>query len=153
VSRRRPTASGEARTSFSRSQPAWARHLATGGSLASGASGIVDWNNTGHAQTRYYTDFSVSVPSPADAVIYAGQSLELRSNQVRREDPSGSVWGQLGLAEGQYLTVPPSGQEGRSTEFIVKLSRGIPTSMADSGIDHLSAQLFVTPRYLNIPES
>ncbi len=126
--------------------------LTVTGALASGKGGIWDINGVG-AATRHYDNVYVATPPPPDAAVYAGQSLELRSDRVRREDSTGSVWGPVGKAEGQYLLVPPSGQEGRSTEFLVKLSRGGPTPAGDPAMDDLSAQLFVTPRYLNIGES
>src|SRR5581483_6633227 len=127
--------------------------VATGGALASGKPGIRDFGTTGSA-TRYYDNFTSGTPSPADAVAYPSQSIELRSDRVRREDASGTAWGNLdGRYQGNYLKVPPAGQEARTCEFIVKLSRGDPSSMADPAIDDLSARLTIIPRYLNIPET
>lgn len=123
------------------------------GGLSLGKPGLIDQNSGSTGAIRLYDDFFTAVPNPADAAVYANQSLEVRSDRVQRENSGGAVWGPVGKYEGNYLFVPPSGQEGRTTEVIVKLSRGVPESMGDSGIDDLSAQLFVTPRYLNVPES
>lgn len=126
--------------------------LATSGTLASGKPGFRD-STTGGGVARYYDNFYEATPNPADAAAYGNQSFELRSNQIRREDSSGAVWGAVGLYEGDYLLVPPSGQEARSSELIIKMSRNPIDSGPDNAIDDLSAQLFITPRYLVVPES
>lgn len=54
--------------------------------------------------------------------------------------------------EGDYLFVPPAGGAQRKARFIVKASRDLvgSGSYEDSNFDDLTAQLFVTPRYLSI---
>lgn len=54
--------------------------------------------------------------------------------------------------DGDYLLVPPAGAEGRTTRIIVKMSRNIPGEAADSAMDDISARLYVTPRYLVVPQ-
>jgi hypothetical protein len=96
----------------------------------------------------------MAVANPQDAVAYASQSIELRSDRVRREDSTGVAWGNLdGRYQGNYPKPPPAGQEARTCEFIIKMSRGDPASMADPAIDDLSARLTIVPRFLNVPET
>lgn len=126
--------------------------LATGGALASGKAGVVDhyWSST--PLTRYYEDFSVS-GSSSDACVFASQSLEIASNMARREDSAGVQFQPVGSYRGNYLLIPPSGREGRTIRMLVKLSRGYPEIGADvSAADDVSARLYVTPRYLVIPD-
>jgi hypothetical protein len=125
--------------------------LITGGTLASGRFGIYD-RNTGTAVTRTFDNFAAWVPA-SDAAIFASQSLELRHNAIDREDSGGTVWSTTSRYEGDYLLVPPSGAEGRSARMIVKASRGLPGTTADTGIDDISAKLYVTPRWLAVPET
>jgi hypothetical protein len=80
--------------------------------------------------------------------------LQLSWRGVQTTNSFGVV-GTPGSYVGDYLLVPPSGAEGRTTRIIVKASRGqiinnlTPNvSWADAGIDDISARLYVTPRYL-----
>jgi hypothetical protein len=125
--------------------------LATGGTLASGENGFFDWNNFSTANTRtiyslYQGDI---VSSPA---LHASQSLEVRHDRAIREDAAGAIWQPVPSYEGSYLRVPPAGQEARTTQIIVKGSRGLPTTY-DTAIDDIRATLSVVPRYLSIPEA
>jgi hypothetical protein len=125
-------------------------HLAPGGALASGKAGIVDYWASATASTRTFDDFMCWEP-PADAAMFASQSLEIRHDRVIREDSGGSLWVRPTTYEGDYLLVPPAGAEARTNRFFVKGSRGIPGESADSGIDDISAQLSFTPRFLVVP--
>jgi len=124
--------------------------LATGGTLASGKSGLYDFTDDTVSITRYYDDFSVFVPA-TDAAIFANQSIELRSNIVVREDPGGGIWQRPSRYEGDYPKFPPAGKEARSVRTIVKACRNDPTTSEDSAIDDLSFRVSVTPRYLQLP--
>jgi len=127
--------------------------LATGGALATGKYGLFDAQNAATANTRDYDNFFVATPT-ADAAMFASQSLELRHDRARREDPTGTFWTPLSKApRGRYLTIPPAGRENRSTRLIVKGYRNDPDTMADAAIDDISAQLFVTPRGLAAPQT
>jgi hypothetical protein len=99
---------------------------------------------------RWFDDVSVAVP-PADAAVFASQSLEIRHDRVTREDTGGTVWSPISSYEGDYLRVPPAGQEARTARVIIKDSRLDPFTGADTAIDDISAKLFVTPRYLVVP--
>lgn len=119
----------------------------TGGTLASGRYGIIDEDFTGASNAREVDNFAVWAPV-ADAAMFASQSLEIRYDRVVREDSSGTLWLTPSKYVGDYLRVPASGAEARTTRVIVKASRNIPGEGADSGTDDISARLFVTPRYL-----
>lgn len=126
--------------------------LATGGTLATGGFGFWDTKTTAAAATRTYDNFTAFVPT-ADAAVFTGQSLELRHNGIDREDAAGATWGRVSSYNGTYLRVPPSGQESRGTRVILKPCRYDPTVLPDGAIDDVSARLFVTPRYLNVPSA
>lgn len=125
--------------------------LATGGALAAGTAGILDQHNAATACTRTYDDFYAYVP-PVDAAVFASQSIEWRHDGVLRKDSAGSFYQEPSSYEGDYLRIPPYGQEGKPVRFIVKGSRGIPDVSPDSGIDDISARLTATPRYLVVPD-
>lgn len=125
-------------------------HLATGGTLAQGKDGLWDWWYTTDAGTRWYDGFRAWVPAP-DAAVYGGRRLEVRHDGVLREDAGGTVWTPVSRYQGDYLTIPPSGPEGRSARFAVRAGRWAPGVGPEPAIDDLSAQLFVTPRYLVVP--
>jgi hypothetical protein len=124
--------------------------LATGGTLATGKTGLYDVVDDTASITRYFDDFTVFVPT-TDAAIFASQSLELRSDQVIREDSGGTLWQRPSSYEGDYPTFPPAGKESRSVRTIVKACRNDPTTGVDTAIDDLSFRATVTPRYLQVP--
>jgi hypothetical protein len=124
--------------------------LATGGTLASGKPGIFDAGDGITACERWYDDVLVSVP-PVDAAMFASQSLEVRYDRVTREDSAGTLWPAVSSYVGDYIRVPPAGQEARTSRVIIKGSRTDPFDQADPSIDDISAKLFVTPRYLVVP--
>jgi hypothetical protein len=99
------------------------------------------------AYVRSYDNFIVWVPS-ADAAIFASQSLEVAHDGVTREDSTGVFSTPVSRYEGDYLTVPHAGPEGRIVRFAVKASRNAPGTGPDIAIDDISAQLYLTPRYL-----
>lgn len=121
--------------------------LATGGTLASGKSGFMDFNDSVSAFERDYDNFWAA-STAQDAAIFPSQSLEIRHNLARREDVGGTLWVEPSSYEGDYLRVPPAGAEARTLRVIVKMSRNAPGEGPDGGIDDISARLFVTPRYL-----
>jgi hypothetical protein len=125
--------------------------LATGGALASGKGGIVDWNPSAQALTRSVDNF-FAAPATQDATMFAGRQVELRSDRIRRQDSTGALWTDPSKYEGDYLRIPPAGREGRTSRIIVKAARNDPASAADAGIDDISARLYYTPRYLVVPD-
>jgi hypothetical protein len=78
--------------------------------------------------------------------LKASRTVEIRHNMVLTQTGASSYSLPLSY-EGDYLTVDPSA----TTEFIVKASRREqPFGGRDDGIDDISAQLYVTPRYLSM---
>lgn len=118
----------------------------TTGALKEGKVGMFDERTNASAETRSYDNLESWVP-PLDQVVFANRSLEIRDNQVRREDAAGATWGGLPY-EGNYLMVPPAGGEQAVTRLVAKLSRNVDN---DSGIDDVKGQLYVQPRYLEMP--
>lgn len=124
--------------------------LATGGALATGKVGIYDVQTTATSAIRNYDNFLAAVPA-VDAAVFPSQSLEIRHDQVIREDSGGTLWTIPSRYEGDYLLVPPAGKEARTARFFVKGSRNNPSVGPDLGIDDISARLTYTPRYLILP--
>jgi hypothetical protein len=129
--------------------------LVTGGVLDDGKFGIYEESTyiprVGEEDgARGFSAFRAWTPT-RDGAILAGQQLQVLSSATIRNTADGSAWAPVSRYEGDYLTIPPAGAEGRTARFIVKASRNVPGSGPDSGIDDISAQLFVTPRYLVVP--
>lgn len=123
--------------------------LATGGALATGAVGFADYQPDATANTRTYNNFAAWVPS-LDAVLHANQSAELRTDGMFREDSTGAGFGPVSYVVGDLPRLPPT-VEGRTTEVLIKGSRGDLDQLPDTGIDDLSAQLFYRPCWLTVP--
>lgn len=95
-------------------------------------------------------------PSTIVTSIEASGSVHVRHDSVLTNVTGGYRVGLEGY-EGDYLLVPPSGAEARTLRTIVKFSRGAINEdwgpiVGDGGTDDISARLFVTPRYLVVPE-
>jgi len=125
--------------------------FASGGTLASGKAGLYDYSPSPTACTRTYQNFWVSGIA-SDQACYASRQFEVRSNQVNRQDSAGALWQPPSVYSGDYLLVPASGRESRTTRMLVKMSRGALLDGIDGGTDDLAATLNVTPRYLQIPD-
>lgn len=124
--------------------------LATGGALATGKVGIRDVAATATASTRNFDNFAAWTP-PADAALFASQSLRIDHESCVREDAAGTVWAEPGEYRGRFITIPAS-NVGGTVRMICKASRSVPGEGADSGIDDLQATLYATPLYLHPPE-
>jgi hypothetical protein len=75
---------------------------------------------------------------------------EIRSDGYIRQDSGATTWGEK-TVEGDYLTLPCAGREGRSTELLLRFSQGDPDTMYDPGLSAVSGTAYYTPRYRNIP--
>jgi len=124
--------------------------LATGGTLASGQVGLFDHSTSAKPVTRSFYNFWAWAPD-RDAAIFAGASVQVGPDDVTRQDAGKALWTPVARYEGDLLTIPPSGLEGRTARFLVTASRASPGEGFDRTIDDLGAQLFVTPRYLVVP--
>lgn len=122
--------------------------LATGGGLASGSVGIVDFKQAG-AVTRTYDNFLAWAAS-FDAVAFASQSCELNTQGIVREDAGGTAYGPVSVQLGDMPRMPNRSSAG-TVEFVGKLSRGDFVSLPDSGIDDISARVYRRASHLLIP--
>ena len=125
--------------------------FATGGALATGDAGFMDWYSQAAANTRNFDNFTAWVPTP-DAVMYASQSAELRWDGIFRGDSTGTAYGPVSHVIGDLPRLPPT-VEGRTTEVFIKASRGDFDGLADAGIDDISARVFYRPAWLTVPGS
>jgi hypothetical protein len=126
--------------------------LATGGPLASGRIGLYDFQPGSTSSERSYDAFQAWTPT-LDAAVFANRQLDWRHDGVVRQDPAGQVTAPVAQYEGDYLLIPPAGDEARSVRYIVKTARDNPATGTDPAIDDVTAQLTVTPRGLVVPSS
>jgi len=95
--------------------------FATGGTLASGKSGIIDWYFLPNANTRTYKDFGAAVPEPEEAAIFPGRSLVWGYDGSLTREASGGT--NYAYAAGQQgVGVPmlgPAGTEGLSNRLTI----------------------------------
>jgi hypothetical protein len=124
--------------------------FATGGALASGKTGIYDANNSSTPITRNYDNFAAWVPT-SDAVLFAGQTAQLRHDGMIRLDAGGAAYGPISQVIGDLPRLPPSGLESRTVEVFLLGSRGDLDQLPDTGIDDISAQIKYRPSYLFRP--
>ena len=124
--------------------------FASGGALDDGRCGLLDHQVSAVACTRTYRRF-YCYPYTADAAMFDSQSMQFRYDGALREDANGAFWQDI-TPRGDLLLVPPAGREGRTAEVLVKASRGVPGWGIDGGTDNISARLYVTPRFLSIPD-
>lgn len=99
--------------------------------------------------TVYYTlasGFTVA----QDAVVYANEVAEIRTDGPYRDNSSG-VYGPVSSDTGDLPRLPPSGMEGRPCELLVKPSRGDLDTLADSGLDGFTVQVIYRPAWMFRP--
>lgn len=127
-------------------------NLATGGTLATGKPGIIDFNGTATASTRYYDNFYAATPASEPMVLHSTQSIEFRHNTTLREDSTGTYYGPPPEYIGGRFFVPPAGGPARKTRIAVIARRNdVLTAEDDSIADSLTVQPFYTPRYIAVP--
>lgn len=120
--------------------------LATGGSLASGKTGFVDWSNV--VGVRSFDNFSVWVPE-TDAAINTSQSIEFRSvnDPVLREDSTGTYWGRPAEYNGSRFYLPP----GDSRVAVKARRRDVELLPDDQIADSTQVTVAHRPRYIAVP--
>ena len=126
--------------------------LGSGGALQSGKVGFYDVHANATAATRLYSSFAAWAPT-ADAVAFASQSAQLTTDGLVREDSAGAAYAPISYPTGDLPRIPPATLEGRTTEFFIKMTRGDLQTLADPGIDDLSARVSYRPSYLLVPET
>ena len=125
--------------------------FATGGTLATGDVGIMDVAEDPPAVTRHYDNFAAWVP-PSDAVIFSGQSVEIRNDGMFREDSTGAAYGPVTNVIGDLPRLPPTTIEARNCQFIVNTSRGDFDQLPDvERIDDTSVRVYYRPSWLTVP--
>lgn len=85
-------------------------------------------------------------------VVFANGTTTITHNNATAYDPATSSTVRIPY-EGDYLLIPPYGQERRATRMIVLLSRSDingPQYGPDTTIDDFGVSMYVTPRYLSI---
>lgn len=123
--------------------------LATGGALASGIPGLIDYWPYVTGNTRYYDDFTVATPLPDPLVIYGSRKTEIRWDGIVRADSAATVWGQPPRYRGSRVLIPPAGPNNRTSRVLVKAHReDIEAEGSTYVTDNLGGTLYYTPRYL-----
>jgi len=125
--------------------------LATGGALATGKPGFHD-AKVGGAYTRHYDDFYVGTPPAEQITVASGQSLEVRHDDVIREDSGGTVYGRPASYRGSRFLVQPAGTDAKTTDVVVHAHRNDLDTVEHTPLaDSTQAQVFFTPRGLAVP--
>jgi hypothetical protein len=128
--------------------------LATGGTLASGKGGILDFNPSAVALVgaRVTNSIAVTQLPSIPFCIQPSRSMQVRSDSALTTDSGGTIYGPLALYRGSRFYVPQAGAEKRTSRVIVKADRNdLETNSQPIIGDAFTAQCFVTPRYHVIP--
>lgn len=126
--------------------------LATGGTLASGKPGFVDYASTAGTPARWYDNFWAATPPGEPTVVYSGRKAEFRHDDQIRQDSSGTYYGPVPSYRGSRLLLPPAGDESRTSRVLVKARRNDNDVADDTTVtDSTKVELFFVPRYLVIP--
>lgn len=114
-----------------------------GGVLASGKSGLIDYNPSATASTRQWENYA-AWSAPDERVLYAGRSIELQRDEVLREASAGGVWGRPPIYRGGFAILPP----GLTTRVVAKARRNDVAELPDSSIaDSGTLSVDYIPRY------
>ena len=127
--------------------------LAISGVITNGGYGFDSYAYVDYVQITVFYMTTGSVSTTPDAVLYATQGAEIRTEGMYREDPTGVTFGPVQRVTGDLPRIPPSyvGLEGRTVQMFVKASRGDLDAQADAGIDDISAYVTYRPSYLFTP--
>lgn len=123
--------------------------FATGGALASGKSGILDWAISGGTGTRTYSDFRVSIPTAESIALYRSQDLQFRQNEILREASGGGVYGTpFQNSQPFQPELTPEGSEGITNRLLLGTSRFNPDLASHPHPDAFTATIHHTPVYV-----
>lgn len=121
--------------------------LATGGTLATGKPGFRDYSGHAAGSWRGFDNFIHSIPPAEPLVVYSGQKLEIRHDDVIRGDSTGTYYGRPQSYWGTRFTVPPG-----TSRVLVKARRNDVDTTADTSvIDATQIQVGTTLRGLVVP--
>lgn len=132
--------------------------VATGGALATGKPGILDYYPGSTATvTRYYDNFYASVPTAEPIVCYSGRTIEFRDDDTLRQDSTGTYAGAPPEYVGARFKIPNAGGPARETRVAVIARRNDVETAGDDDLvsnattDSTTVTAFATPRYLVVP--
>jgi hypothetical protein len=125
--------------------------LATGGTLASGRTGIIDYAAAATANTRTYDNFAAWIPEP-NAAIFSGKTIQFRYDETLRDDSGATVLGRPPIARGARAFIPQAGSEGKISRVFGKATRSdTETASRENISDSTKLEVAVTPRSLVAP--
>lgn len=126
--------------------------LATGGTLATGRPGFMDWNGGATAVTRYYDNFYMSTPNAEPIVVWSGRTATIGSTYAQRQDSTGTYAGDVPGYRGSRFYVPPAGTRSRKARIAVMARRNdVVVSQDDQIADSTTISAYYTPRFVNVP--
>jgi hypothetical protein len=117
--------------------------------FAIAASSINDTALVDYISITVYYALASGFTVAQDAVVYANESAEVRTDGIVRTN--GSVYGPVSTVIGDLPRLPPSRMEGRALEVFVKPTRGDFAALTDGGLDGLSVQVKYRPCWLSRP--
>lgn len=120
--------------------------LATGGALATGKVGLLDFGSTA-AGTRYYEWIFASTPPTEQVAIYSGRNLQVRHDDTIRQDSAGTYYGRPPSYRGTRLVIPPG-----TSRIVAKAHRNDLEFAEHTPLgDALQIQAAYTPRGIAVP--
>lgn len=125
--------------------------FATGGTLAAGKSGILDWATAGGTGTRTYRDFRVAIPESAPVAIHPSRALHWQQNgDVEREASSGTYFAPAaGANRSGRPMIGPGGTEDLVNRLVIASADQNPQHAATTNQNpRLDWTLYHTPAYM-----
>lgn len=123
---------------------------ATGGALASGKVGIVDYHPSATATTRQWDNF-VGTSITTDVACLSGKSLSARHDGAWRETSTSGIYAPV-FVEGPFPRAPASGLESRLCRTLVLPSAGDLSTIPDADPKAFAVSAAHRPAYLFLPE-
>jgi hypothetical protein len=121
--------------------------LATGGTLASGSSGLYDFCNAATGSVRYYDSVATFTPSAEPIALYSGRNMQFRHDETIRQDSTGVYTGRPPSYRGSRFLVPVG-----TSRVLVKARRNDVEVSTDANVtDATQIQVAYTPRGLAVP--
>jgi hypothetical protein len=124
--------------------------LATGGTLQTGKPGLMDMTIAAvGALGRRFTAFAVSTPTAEPIAIYSGKNMQVRYDDVLRQDSAGTYSGRPQSYRGGRFLVPVG-----TSRVLVKARRNDIETVTDANFtDATQIQVGWTPRGLAVPRA
>lgn len=123
---------------------------ATGGALASGKAGLLDYHPSATATTRQWDNFVASAIE-ADSACRSGGVLSVRHDGAWRETATAGIYADA-YVEGAYPRAPASGLEARTCRTLILPSAGDFDTLPDTDPLAFSVRSYHRPAYLFAPE-